>query len=197
MHSIVNTKKPSAPSIVAMHFSPYRRLEQGYSGRLPNPNAGDVANHLLQRRIYGGENSILSNLAHGGAYDMLDRRVDPGLSMNYGLGMQMQLPHSNHLNNGMNWTAPGLIQSRSEMIQQPSVSPSMVATFHANQGHSTAATVSQPSAGLRNMGRSGEEVNLAALIMKEDPTIDAWTALQLAKRHLNGTPSASDLRRPN
>lgn len=206
MRSIVNVKKPPASSVVAMNVSSNRR--QGYRDHgLPNPNpyAGDVvSNHHLQsnRHIHGGDNSTLSNLGHGGTHNMLGRRVNPGLPMNYGLSMQMQLPHSNYLHNGLNWTVPvpvpGLVHNRSEVTQRPSITASMVAALHANQGHSTANTVSQPSAGLRNyIGRSAEEVNLAALIMNEDPTIDAWGALQLAKRHLNGTPATSDLRRPN
>ncbi len=198
MQSIVNVKNPPASSVVAMIVSSNRL--QGYSDdrRLPNPNpyAGDVvSNHHLQsnRHIHGGNNSILSNLGNGGTYNMLGRRVNPGLPMNYGLSMQMQLPHSNYLHNGLNWTVPvpvpGLVHNRSEVTQRPSITASMVAALlHANQGHSTANTVSQPSAGLRNnIGRSAEEVNLAALIMNEDPTIDAWGALQLAKRHLNDT----------
>ncbi len=201
MHSIVNIKKPSAPSIIA-NISQNRR--QGYS-RLPNPNAGGVcvSNHLLQsnRHIYGGDNSIVSNLGNGGTYNMLDRRVSPSLSMNHGLRMQMQLPHSNYLNlnNGLNWTVPvtGLVQNRSD-AQRPSATDSMImiAALYPNQGHSNAFIVSQPNAGLRNIGRPAEEVNLAALIMNEDPTIDAWRALQLAKRHLNGTlaTNANDLR---
>mmetsp|Transcript_11705 Transcript_11705/g.16785 ORF Transcript_11705/g.16785 Transcript_11705/m.16785 type:complete len:267 (-) Transcript_11705:181-981(-) len=204
MHSIVNAKKPSAPSIVAMSVSSNR--QQGYRNPFilpnPNPNAGDVvSNHFLQsnRHIYGGVNSILNYPDNGGTYNMLDRRVNPGLPMNYGLSMQMQLPHPNYLNNGLNWTVPGsgLVYNRSEVTQRPSVTASMVEALHANQGHSTANTVRQPSAAIGNIGRSAEEVNLAASIMNEDPTIDAWGALQLAKRHLNGTPFASDLRRPN
>ncbi len=204
MHSIVNVKKPPAPSMIAMNASSNR--QRGYTNPniLPNPNpsAGEVvSNHVLQsnRHIYGGDNSILTNLDHGGTYNMLDRRVNPGLPMNYGLGMQMQLPHPNYLNNGLNLTVPGpgLVYNRSEVVtQRPSVAASMAASLHASQGHSTANTIRQPSAAMGNIGRSAEEVNLAALIMKEDPTIDAWGALQLAKRHLNGTPATSDLRRP-
>ena len=203
MRSIVNAKKTSAPSVVAMKVSSNR--QQGYRDNiLPNPNAGDVvSNHFLQsnRHIYGGDNSILSNLDHGGTYNMLDRRVNPGLPMNYGLSMQMQLPHSNYLNNGLNWTVPGpgLVYNNNrsgEVTQRPSVTASMVAALQANQSHSTANTVGQPSAAIGNIGRSAEEVNLAASIMNEDPTIDAWGALQLAKRQLNGTPPISDLRRP-
>mmetsp|Transcript_11708 Transcript_11708/g.16792 ORF Transcript_11708/g.16792 Transcript_11708/m.16792 type:complete len:250 (-) Transcript_11708:177-926(-) len=205
MRSIVDVKKPPASSVVAINISSNRRQEHRDHSRLPipnlNPNGGDiVSNHVRQsnRHIYGGSNNIWSNLCHVGNYNMLDRRVNPGLPMNYGLSMQMQLPHPNYLNNGLNWTVPGsgLVYNRSEVTQRPSVTASMVEALHANQGHSTANTVRQPSAAIGNIGRSAEEVNLAASIMNEDPTIDAWGALQLAKRHLNGTPATSDMRRP-
>mmetsp|Transcript_25855 Transcript_25855/g.39061 ORF Transcript_25855/g.39061 Transcript_25855/m.39061 type:complete len:389 (-) Transcript_25855:291-1457(-) len=199
MHSIVNVKKRPAASIVATNASSNRRQGPRDLDRLPH--VGDAANHLLQsnRQIYSGGNSILSNVGHGGTYNMLDRRVSPGLSMNYGLGMQMRMPHSNYLNNNvvLNWTIPGLVNNRSQVAQQPSLTATVAAALHANQGYSTAAPVSHPSAGISNIGRPSEEVNLAALIMNEDPTIDAWRALQLAKQHLNGTSTTSDPSQPN
>ncbi len=200
MRSIVNVKKkPPARSAVATNASSNRR--QGYSDYslpIPHPNAGDIveSNRILpSSHTYGGDHNIFGNLGHSGNYNMLDRTVNPGLPMNYGLGMQMQLPHSNYLNNGLNWTVPGY-NNRSEPIQRPSVTASMAASFHANQGYNTAGTVSQPIAAIRNIGRSSEEVDLAALIMNQDPTIDAWTALQLAKRRLNGTSATNDQARP-
>ncbi len=179
---------------------------QGYRDyRLPdpNPNAGVVvSNHVLPRNhhIYGGDSSILGNLGHGGNYNMLARTVNPGLSMNYRPNMQMQLPHSNYPNNGLNWTVPGLFYNRNdEVTQRPPVTASMSASLnHINRGYNTAVAMSQPIASIRNtVGRSTDKVDLAALIMNQDPTIDAWTALQLAKRRINGDTSAtSDLRRP-
>jgi len=201
MHSVVNVQKRPAASIVATNASSNRRQGPRDLDRLPH--AVDAANHLLQsnRQIYSGGNSILSNVGQGGTYNMLGRRVSPGLSMNYGLGMQMQMrmPHSNNYlnNNVLNWTIPGLVNNRSQVAQRPSVTAAVAAAFHCNQDHSAAATVSQPSAGISNIGRPAEEVNLAALIMNEDPTIDAWRALQLAKQHLNGTSTTSDPRQPN
>jgi len=199
MHSVVNVQKRPAASIVATNASSNRRQGSRDLGRLPN--VGDAANHLLQnnRQIYSGGNSILSNVGQGGTYNMLDRRVSPGLSMNYGLGMQMRMPHSNNYlnNNVLNWTIPGLVNNRSQVAQRPSVTAAVAAALHSNQDHSAAVTVSQPSAGISNIGRPAEEVNLAALIMNEDPTIDAWRALQLAKQHLNGTSTTSDPRQPN
>mmetsp|Transcript_4104 Transcript_4104/g.7040 ORF Transcript_4104/g.7040 Transcript_4104/m.7040 type:complete len:252 (+) Transcript_4104:638-1393(+) len=194
MHSVVNAKKPPAASIVATHASSNRRQGPRDLDRLPH--AVDAANHLLQsnRQIYSGGNSILSNVDQGGTYNMLDRRVSPGLSMNYGLGMQMRMPHSNNYlnNNVLDWTIPGLVNNRSQVAQRPSLTATVAAALHANQGYSTAVPVSQPSAGISNIGRPAEEVNLAALIMNEDPTIDAWQALQLAKRRLNGTLTSSN-----
>jgi hypothetical protein len=190
MHSIVNAKKPPASSIVAMNVSSNRRRDN-----IRVPNAGDTANHLLQNNrhaIYGGDNSFLSYSGQGGTYNMLDGRVNPGLSMTYGLSMQMYMPHSNYLNNVSNWTIPGLANNRSQVAQRPSLTATVAAALHANQGYSTAVPVSQPSAGISNIGRPAEEVNLAALIMNEDPTIDAWQALQLAKRRLNGTLTSSN-----
>eukprot|EP00984_Skeletonema_dohrnii_P031912 scaffold25055_cov104-Skeletonema_dohrnii-CCMP3373.AAC.2 len=188
MHSIVNAKKPPSSSIVAMNVSSNRRRD---ISRVPN--AGDTANHLLQNNrhaIYGGDNSFLSNSGQGGTYNMLHGRVNPGLPMTYGLSMQMHMPHSNYLNNVSNWTIPGLANNRSQVTQRPSLTAT-VAALHTNQGYSTAAPVSHPSAGISNIGRPSEEVNLAALIMNDDPTIDAWQALQLAKRRLNGTSTIS------
>jgi len=190
MHSIVNAKKPPASSIVAMNVSSNRRRDN-----IRVPNAGDTANHLLQNNrhaIYGGDNSFLSYSGQGGTYNMLDGRVNPGLSMTHGLSMQMHMPHSNYLNNVSNWTIPGLANNRSQVAQRPSVTAAVAAAFHSNQDHSAAVTVSQPSAGISNIGRPAEEVNLAALIMNEDPTIDAWQALQLAKRRLNGALTSSN-----
>ena len=117
---------------------------------------------------------------------MLNGAINPGLPMSYGLSMQQTpyLPRSNYLGNvGLNWTAQW---------------PSAVGSLQANQDYSAlGTTVSQPvAAGLSNSGRSAEEVKLAALIMKEDPTIDAWQALQLTKRHLNGTTTISNMMRP-
>ncbi len=203
MRSIVNVKKPPASSFAVINASSNRRNEYRGFSRFPNlnPNAGDiVSNHVRQsnHHIYGDYNTISSNLGHSGNYNILDRRVNPGLPMNYGLGMQMQLPHSNYLNNGLNWSPPtdlGSVynRSRSEAAQHPVVAASMDAALHANQVHSDVVTVRQPIVDI-STGRPAEEVNLAALIMNEDPTIDAYGALQLAKRHLNGT---SDLRRPS
>mmetsp|Transcript_11613 Transcript_11613/g.23274 ORF Transcript_11613/g.23274 Transcript_11613/m.23274 type:complete len:382 (+) Transcript_11613:115-1260(+) len=190
MHSIVNAKKPPASSIVAMNVSSNRRRDN-----IRVPNAGDTANHLLQNNrhaIYGGDNSFLSYSGQGGTYNMLDGRVNPGLSMTHGLSMQMHMPHSNYLNNVSNWTIPGLANNRSQVAQRPSLTATVAAALHANQGYSTAVPVSQPSAGISNIGRPAEEVNLAALIMNEDPTIDAWQALQLAKRRLNGALTSSN-----
>ena len=197
MRSIVNVKKPPPPasSVVSINVSSNRRQEYRDQSRLPNLNAGDIVSnhvHLSNRHIYGGNNSTWRHLCHGGNYNMLDRRVNPGLPMNYGLGIQMQLPHSNYFNNGLNWSVPGSVYNRSEVAQNPFVTAAMEAALHSNQVHSDAVTARQPIVAIRNIGRPAEEVNLAALIMNEDPTIDAWGALQLAKRHLNGT---SDLRR--
>ncbi len=188
MRSIVNVKKPQASSIVPMNISSKRRQEYRDNSRLSY--GGDVANYLPQHgnsQIYGGHDSILrSSLGHGGTHNMLNGAINPGLPMSYGLSMQQTpyMPRSNYLGNaGLNWTAQW---------------PSAVGSLQANQGYSASGTtVSQPIAiGLSNSGRSAEEVNLAALIMKEDPTIDAWQALQLAKRHLNGTSSMSHMMRP-
>ena len=192
MRSIVNVKKPPASSFAVIKVSSNRRQEYRDHSRLPNPNpnAGDiVSNHVRQsnRRIYGGYNSIWGSLDHDGNYNILDRRVNPGLPINYVQSTQMQLPHSNYLNlsNVLNWsvpTDPGSLYNRSEVTQNPFVTASMEAALHANQVHSDVVTVRQT-----NIGRRAEEVNLAALIMNEDPTIDPWRALQLAKRRLNGT----------
>ena len=187
MRSIVNVKKPQASSIVTMNISSKRRQEYGDSSRLSY--GGDVANYLPQHgnsQIYGGHDSILrSSLGHGGTHNMLNGAINPGLPMNYGLSMQQTpyMPRSNYLGNGLDWT-----------VQWPST----VGSLQANQDYSASGTiVSQPvAAGLSNSGRSAEEVKLAALIMKEDPTIDAWQALQLAKRHLNGTSTMSNMMRP-
>jgi hypothetical protein len=201
MHSVVNVqKRPAASIVAASNASSNRRQGPRDLDRLPH--AVDAANHLLQsnRQIYSGGNSILSNVGQGGTYNMLGRRVSPGLSMNYGLGMQMQMrmPHSNNYlnNNVLNWTIPGLVNNRSQVAQRPSVTAAVAAALHFNQGNSAAVTVSQPSAGISNIGRPAE-VNLAALIMNENPTIDAWRALQLAKQHLNGTSTTSDPGQPN
>lgn len=116
--------------------------------------------------------------------------------MGYGLSMQQtQMPHSNYLRNGLNWTVPGLVHSRNEVTQRPSVTAAVAGSLQANQGYSAAGTASRFIAGRNNSERSAEEVNLAALIMNEDPTIDSWQALQLAKRHLNNTSTISDMRR--
>ena len=116
---------------------------------------------------------------------MLNGAINPGLPMNYGLSMQQTpyMPRSNYLGNGLDWT-----------VQWPST----VGSLQANQDYSASGTiVSQPvAAGLSNSGRSAEEVKLAALIMKEDATINSWQALQLAKRHLNGTSTMSNMMRP-
>ena len=181
MRSIVNVKKPQASSIVTMNISSKRRQEYGDSSRLSY--GGDVANYLPQHgnsQIYGGHDSILrSSLGHGGTHNMLNGTVNPGL---IGLSMQpTHMPRSYYLSNaGLNWTAQW---------------PSAVGPLQANQDYTASGTtVSQPiAAGLSNSGRSAEEVKLAALIMKEDPTIDAWQALQLAKRHLNGTTTMSHM----
>ena len=149
-----------------------------------------MANYLPQHgdsQIYGGHDSTLrSSVGHGGTYNMLNGAINPGLTMSYGLSMQQatHLPRSNYLGNvGLNWT-----------VQWPSA----VGSLQANQDYSASGTTgSQPiAAGLSNSGRSAEEVKLAALIMKEDPTIDAWQALQLAKRHLNGTSTMRHMMRP-
>ncbi len=199
MRSTVKMKNPPARSVVAPNASSSNRQQEYRDYRLPNPNpnlnAGDVvSNHVLQsnHHTYGGDHSILGNLVHGGSYNTLHGTANPGLSMDYRLSMQMQLPHSNYLNNGLNWTVPGLGYNRSdEVTHRPSVTASMAASFHANLGYNTTLTACQSIASIRNM-----EVNLAALIMNEDPTIDSWTALQLAKRRLNGESATGDLRRP-
>ena len=189
MRSIVNVKKPQASSIVTMNISSKRR-QADYRDNSRLSFRGEVANYLPQHgnsQIYGGHDSIIrSSLGHGGTHNMLNGAINPGLPMSYGLSMQQTpyLPRSNYLGNvGLNWTAQW---------------PSAVGSLQANQDYSAlGTTVSQPiAAGLSNSGRSAEEVKLAALIMKEDPTIDAWQALQLAKRHLNGTSTMSHMMRP-
>ena len=189
MRSIVNVKKPQASSIVTMNVSSKRRQEYRDSSRLSYAYGEDVANYLPQHgnsQIYGGHDSIFrSSLGNGGTHNMLNGTVNPGLPMSYGLSMQQTpyMPRSNYLSNGLDWT-----------LQWPSA----VGSLQANQDYSASGTiVSQPiAAGLSNSGRSAEEVNLAAFIMKEDPTIDAWQALQLAKRHLNGTDTMSHMMWP-
>jgi hypothetical protein len=186
MRSIVNVKKPQASSIVTLNVSSKRRQDYRDSSRLTY--GGDVANYLPQHgnsQIYGGHDSILrSSLGNGGTHNMLNGAINPGLPISYGLlsTQQTHMPRSNYLSNGLDWT-----------VQWPSA----VGSLQANQDYSASGpTVSQPiAAGLSNSGRS-EEVNLAALIMMEDPTIDAWQALQLAKRHLNGTSTISNMMRP-
>ena len=188
MRSIVNVKKPQASSIVPMNISSKRRQEYRDNSRLSY--GGDVANYLPQHgdsQIYGGHDSILrSSLGHGGTHNMLNGAINPGLPTSYGLSMQQatHLPHSHYLGNvGLNWN-----------VQWPST----IGSLQANQDYTASGTTgSQPiAAGLSYSGRSAEEVKLAALIMKEDPTIDAWQALQLAKRHLNGTTTISNMMRP-
>ena len=184
MNSIVNVKS--------------KRRQGGSLDRSRLSYGGDVV-HLPQHgnsQIYGGHNSILrGSVCHGGAYNMLNGRVNPGLPMSYGFSMQQttQMSHSNYLSNGLNWTVPGLVHSRNEVTQRPSVTAAVAGSLPANHGYSAAGTVSKPSAGRSDSGRAAEEVNLAALIMNEDRTIDAWQALQLAKRHLNDTSTISDM----
>jgi hypothetical protein len=169
---------------------------------------GDVmAERLLQSNRqagYGGDAAMLSNVDYGGAtYNMLGGRANPGLSMNYpGMQtqmMQMQMPQYNNLHNRLDWIMPGQANNRSVVAQRSYRAAAAVP--HANQGYSAAVTVSQPSAGISNIGGlppdSAGEVNLALLIMNEDPTIDAWQALQLAKMFLDGNSSTSYQRRPN
>ena len=112
---------------------------------------------------------------------------------------QMQMPQYNNLHNRLDLIMPGQANNRSVVAQRSSGAAAAVP--HANQGYSAAVTVSQPSAGISNIGGlppdSAGEVNLALLIMNEDPTIDAWQALQLAKMFLDGNSSTSYQRRPN
>eukprot|EP00986_Skeletonema_menzelii_P018921 scaffold26781_cov173-Skeletonema_menzelii.AAC.1 len=95
MNSIVNVKN--------------KRRQGGSLDRSRLSYGGDVV-HLPQHgnsQIYGGHNSILrGSVCHGGAYNMLNGRVNPGLPMSYGLSMQQttQMSHSNYLSNGLNWT---------------------------------------------------------------------------------------------
>jgi hypothetical protein len=200
MRSTVNVKKPSAASIVGLHASSNRWL--GYRDVGAVPNAGDgMAERLLQSNRqagYGGDASMLSNVGYGGAtYNMLGGRAMnyPGMQTQM---MQMQMPQYNNLHNGLDWIMPGQANNRGVVARS---SGAAAAIPHANQGYSAAVTVSQPSAGIRNIGGmppdAAGEVNLASLIMNEDPTIDAWQALQLAKMRLHGNSSTSYQRRPN
>lgn len=188
MRSIVNVKKPSAAaSIVTMNRG------QGYRDVGTIPTAGDVmVDHLLQsnrQRIHSGDASMFSNVGYGGAANnMLGGRANPGLSMNYGIGMQMQMPQSNYLlPNRIDQIMSSLANNRREVAQRSSAAATVAAVLHANQGYS--APVSRSSAGSSNIGglspHAVEEVNLASLIMTEDPTLDAWEALQLAKMCLS------------
>ena len=189
MRSIVNVKKPQASSIVPMNIASKRRQDYRDSSSSRLSYGGDVANYLSQlgnSQLYGGHDSIFrSSLGHGGGtHNMLNGAINSGLPMSYGLlsTQQMQMPHSNYLSNAAGLNFP---------VQWPST----VGSLQPNQDYTTSGTTgTQPvSVGLSNSGRSAEEVKLAAFIMKEDPTIDAWQALQLAKRHLNGTDTMSHM----
>lgn len=200
MRSTVNVKKPSAASMVAMNASSNRWL--GYRDVGAVPHAGDVmAESLFQsnsQAIYGSDASVLSNVGYEGAiYNMLGGRANPGLSMSYGLGMQMQMPQYNNLHNGLDWVIPG----NNRFVEAQRSPGAAAAVLHSIQGYGAAVTVRQPNAGISDIGGlppdAAEEVNLASLIMNEDPTIDAWQALQLAKMRLNGTCNTSYQRRVN
>jgi hypothetical protein len=200
MRSTVNVKKPSAASMVAMNASSNRWL--GYRDVGAVPHAGDVmAESLFQsnsQAIYGSDASVLSNVGYEGAiYNMLGGRANPGLSMSYGLGMQMQMPQYNNLHNGLDWVIPG----NNRFVEAQRSPGAAAAVLHSIQGYGAAVTVRQPNAGISDIGGlppdAAEEVNLASLIMNEDPTIDAWQALQLAKMRLNGTCNTSYQRRAN
>ena len=199
MHSIVNSKKPSAPSTTPINVSSHR--VQGFGDiNTVVPYRGGVANHLHQlhsnrQAVYGGSYGVAGNVGQGtAAYNMLDGRTNLSLPINYhGLGLQMQPQRNNYLN-GLNWATgaiqevPGLPSNQNESTQQIS----LAAALQANHGYNVATNESRPRAS------PADEVHLASLIMREDQTIDARRALHLAKMHLNGSSTITgDPRRPN
>ncbi len=118
-------------------------------------------------------------------FNILGEANHLGLQMNSSLGMQMQMSQSNHVNSG----GLDLMQRRerymTHMLAHPAslaVAAAATAALHANQDYSA---VIQPCAGSSNSGSllpesSIESVKLAALIiMKKDPTLNAWQALQM------------------
>jgi hypothetical protein len=119
-------------------------------------------------------------------FNILGEANHLGLQMNSSLGMQMQMPQSNFVNSG----GLDLMQRRqryiTHMLTHPAslaVAAAAAAALHANQDYSA---VIQPCAGSSNIGSllpesSFEEVKLASIIMKQNPTLNAWQALQMAK----------------
>ena len=199
MHSIVNSKKPSAPSTTPINVSSNR--VQGFGDiNAVVPFRGGVTNHLhrLQsnrQAVYGDDYGVSGSTGQEtAAYNMLDGRTHLGLPMNYhGLGLQMQMHQRNNYLNGLNWAAgavqqvPVLPNNRNESAQQIS----LAAALRSNQGYNVATNESRPRAS------PADEVHLASLIMREDQTIDARRALHMAKIHLHGSSSTGNARRLN
>ena len=196
--SAASTRGKSVPSVRLQRYG-----DAAPSGVVPAP--GEViANELLRsnhQAMYGHGASMLSSL--GSAYNMLGAANLGGLpTMNHGLGTL--LPQPNFFNSGFDLMQPqrylmGLDNTSSGLGQGQgsSAAAAAAAALHINHSYSGVSGSQQMSAaGISSSINSLppdsiEEVNLASKIMNDNPTVDAWQALQMAKRRLNETRSST------
>ena len=152
-----------------------------------SPNAGNaMANEFLQSNsqamMFGVDNSMSSVTGYGyggAAYNML-RASNSGLPMNYGLNTPMQMAHSGfdrmqHMQSNM----MGLPYNSSWAAQGSPV-PTVAAAPQANQDYHSSLSSS-----------SSVELNLASIIMMQNPTLNECQALEMAKKQLSETATST------
>lgn len=180
MRSIVKRPPLSSTTSTSSPFDA-RKVQVGAA-----PNAGGImADHLLMSNRQAFFHSINPSMMSDGRF--VFKATGEGANLGYS-------PQPNHHYNGfesmlinpsqrLGYNRMGSAATNTIKALYASSTAETAAALQTNQDYS--ATLNQPNSVVCTS--ADQEVIMASLIMDEHPTLDAWQALQLAKRRLNGT----------
>ncbi len=184
MRSIVKRPPPASTVFTSSPFDAAGKVEVGAA-----PNAGGVmADHLLLSNRLGMYHNNPSMRSDG---RFVFNTTGEGANLGYS-------SEPNHHYNGFESTLMDQSQMLGYIMMESAAAPHTSKVFYASSAAEAAAslqanqdynmTLRQPNPVLSKS--ADQEVIMASLIMDEHPTLDAWQALQLAKRRLNGTSAS-------